>query len=195
MYRKIIITFALLEVAFASFLDGDFKLLDGVKLVAVRDSNSIEDGRSFGNKPLYRIAKFLQNHELHVKLPNLIEKDKIGQIFSESMKIIDDSNKENNATGRGKGDGGASSLALLGLMFAKTIGAAGIGGLGLLTMKALAVSALALMLSAIVGIKKLTSHDDHDDHQVIYAGHHGHHRRRRDINTPLPYQGWTEYQN
>ncbi|XP_050357357.1 uncharacterized protein LOC126778052 [Nymphalis io] len=195
MYRKFVVTFALFEVAFASFLDGDLKLLDGVKLVSVQDSNSIEDGRSFGNTPLYRIAKFLQNHELHVKLPNLIEKDKISQILTESMKIIDDSNKENNATGRGKGDGGAGSLALLGLMFAKTLGAAGIGGLGLLTMKALAVSALALMLSAVVGIKKLTSHDDHDDHQVIYAGHHGHHRRRRDINTPLPYQGWTEYQN
>lgn len=61
-------------------------------------------------------------------------------------------------------------------------------------LQALAVSALALMLSAIVGVKKLASHDDHEDHQVIYAGHHGHHRKRRHIETPLPYQGWTEYQ-
>lgn len=51
-----------------------------------------------------------------------------------------------------------------------------------------------MMLSAIVGVKKLTSHDDHDDHQVIYAGHGHHHRKRRDVNTPLPYQGWKEYQ-
>ncbi|XP_045780280.1 uncharacterized protein LOC123877521 [Maniola jurtina] len=141
------------------------------------------------------MAKFLHNHELHVKLPNLIEKDKLSKILSESLKAIDESYKEKNVTGRGsKGDGGGS-LALLGLMFAKTLGAAGIGGLGLLTMKALAVSALALMLSAIVGVKKLTSHDDHEDHQVIYAGHHGSHRRRRDTPLPyqaLPYQGWVD---
>ncbi|CAH2097092.1 unnamed protein product [Euphydryas editha] len=195
MYRKLILSAFLIDAAFGSMLDGDFNIFDGVRLVAVKDSNNLEDGRSFGDTPLYRIAKFLQNHELHVKLPNLIEKDKLTQLFSESLKVIDDSYKEKAVTGRGKGGGGAGSLALLGLMFAKTMGAAGIAGLGLLTMKALAVSALALLLSAIVGVKKLASHDDHDDHQVIYAGHHGHHRRRRDINTPLPYQGWKEYQN
>ncbi|XP_038219434.1 uncharacterized protein LOC119837761 [Zerene cesonia] len=192
MYREIALV-ALLSSARAAILDGDIDLTDGITLVGVPVSNSLEDeGRSMGDSPLYRMAKFLQGHELHVKLPNLIEKDKISQLLAESLKVVDEY-KENNVTGRRKG-GGGGSLALLGLMFAKTIGAAGIGGLGLLTMKALAVSALALMLSAIVGVKKLTAHDDHDDHQVIYAGH-GHHRRRRELHTPLPYRGWTEYQN
>ncbi|XP_050685634.1 uncharacterized protein LOC126980056 [Leptidea sinapis] len=190
MYRLVILTFVSSALA---YLDGDIDLTDGIKLVGVPVSNSIEDeGRSLGASPFYKIARFLQGHELHVKLPSLIEKEKLSQVFAESLKAVDETYKEKAATGRGKGDGGTGSLALLGLMFAKTIGAAGIGGLGLLTMKALAVSALALMLSAIVGIKKLTSHDDHDDHQVIYAGH-GHHRRKRDLHTPLPYQGWTEY--
>lgn len=94
MYRKLILCTFLIEAAFGSLLDGDFNLFDGVRLVSVKDSNSIEDGRSFGDTPLYRIAKFLQNHELHVKLPNLIEKDKITQIFSESLNIIDDSYKD-----------------------------------------------------------------------------------------------------
>ncbi|CAF4869375.1 unnamed protein product [Pieris macdunnoughi] len=193
MFRKIVML-ALCSGTFA-LLDSDIDLADGVKLVNVPISNSLEEsGRSLGDSMLFRVAKFLQGHELHVKLPNLIEKDKLSRVFQESLKVVDESYKESNGTGRGKGDGGGS-MALLGLMFAKTLGAAGIGGLGLLTMKALAVSALALMLSAIVGVKKLTSHDDHDDHQVIYAGHHGHHRRRREITTPLPYQGWTEYQN
>lgn len=61
-------------------------------------------------------------------------------------------------------------------------------------LQALALAGMALVLAAIVGLKK-HSHDDHDDHQVIYAGHHGHHRRRRDVplDTPLPYQGWAQY--
>ncbi|KPJ03639.1 hypothetical protein RR46_04251 [Papilio xuthus] len=192
MYREASVLLTFISLGLASLLDGDFDITDGVKLVSIPVSNSIEDeGRSFDNSPLWRMAKFLQGHELHVKLPNIIEKEKISNLLAESLKIVDESYKSNNATGRGKGDGGGG-LALLGLMFAKTIGAAGIGGLGLLTMKALAVSALALMLSAIVGVKKLASHDDHDDHQVIYAGH-GHHRKRRDIDTPLPYRGWTQY--
>ncbi|XP_049880880.1 uncharacterized protein LOC126377222 [Pectinophora gossypiella] len=194
MYRELSLLLSLSTLALGSFLDGDFELADGVKLVSIPVSNSLEDeGRSFGkDSALFRMARFLQGHELHVKLPNLIEKDKINQVFTESLKAVDETYKDNAETGRGKGGGG--SLALLGLMFAKTIGAAGIGGLGLLTMKALALSALALMLSAIVGVKKLASHDDHDDHQVIYAGRHGHHRRRRDLDTPLPYKGWKEYQ-
>ncbi|VVC90305.1 unnamed protein product [Leptidea sinapis] len=171
MYRLVILTFVSSALA---YLDGDIDLTDGIKLVGVPVSNSIEDeGRSLGASPFYKIARFLQGHELHVKLPSLIEKEKLSQVFAESLKAVDETYKEKAATGRGKGDGGTGSLALLGLMFAKTIGAAGIGGLGLLTMK-------------------LTSHDDHDDHQVIYAGH-GHHRRKRDLHTPLPYQGWTEY--
>ncbi|CAG4964242.1 unnamed protein product [Parnassius apollo] len=194
MLREAAVLLAVASLGFGSLLDGDLDLADGVKLVSIPVSNSLEDeGRSLGNSPLFRMAKFLQGHELHVKLPNLIEKDKISHLFEESLKIVDESYKNNNVTGRGKGDGGASSMALLGLMFAKTMGAAGIGGLGLLTMKAMALSALALMLSAIVGVKKLASSDDHDDHQVIYAGHHGHRRRRDLTDTPLPYRGWTEY--
>ncbi|OWR52874.1 hypothetical protein KGM_200234 [Danaus plexippus plexippus] len=193
MYR-LFIALSLVSVVFGSFLDGDIQLTEGVKLVGVPVTNSLDEGRSLGDSPFYRMAKFLQGHELYVKLPSLIEKDKLTRIMSESLKAIDESSKNTTVTGRGKGDGGGS-LALLGMMFAKTMGAAGIGGLALLTMKALAASALALMLSAIVGVKKLTSHDDHDDHQVIYAGHHGHHRRRRDLITPLPYQGWRDYRH
>lgn len=37
-------------------------------------------------------------------------------------------------SGRGKGKGG-EGIALIGMMFAKALGAIGIGGLGLLTMK------------------------------------------------------------
>ncbi|XP_075986660.1 osiris 5 [Anticarsia gemmatalis] len=191
MYRTIVILATLYGATIGSLLDGDIDLAEGVKLVKI-NSNSIEDeGRSFGdNSPLTRMAKFLEGHELHVKLPNLIEKERVTQYLADSLKFVDSSYKENAVSGRGKG-GGGGGVALIGLMFAKALGAMGIGGLGLLTMKALAVSALALMLSAIVGVKKLASHDGHDDHQVIYAGH-GHHRRRRDV-TPLPYRGWTHY--
>lgn len=38
------------------------------------------------------------------------------------------------ATGRGKGGGGAG-VAIIGMMFAKAMGAMGLGGVGLLTMK------------------------------------------------------------
>ncbi|XP_063834627.1 uncharacterized protein LOC135083813 [Ostrinia nubilalis] len=194
MYREAVLVFALIGTAIGSILDGDLDLADGVRLVSIPVSNNLEDeGRSFGgNAILFRMAKFLQGHELHVKLPKLIEKEKLTEFFADSLKTVDETYKENKATGRGKGGGGGGA-ALLGLMFAKALGAAGIGGLGLLTMKALAVSAMALLLSAVVGVKKLTSHDDHDDHQVIYAGHHGHHRRRRDLVTPLPYRGWEQY--
>ncbi|KAJ2940087.1 hypothetical protein O0L34_g14124 [Tuta absoluta] len=189
---------ALSSFALGSFLDGDIDLADGVKLVSIPVSNSIEDGgRSYGNSVVSRMAKFLQGHELHVSLPNLIEKEKVTQAFAEGLKAVDEQYKESAAgTGRGKGDGGASGIALLGLMMAKALGAAGLGGVGLLTAKALSLSALALVLSAIVGVKKMTQHEDHDDHQVIYAdAHHGHHhRRRRELETPLPYQGWREYQ-
>ncbi|XP_053619659.1 uncharacterized protein LOC128680487 [Plodia interpunctella] len=194
MYQ-VAVVLGLVTSAFAGFLDGDLQLTEGVKLVGIPVSNSLEEeGRSFGdNSVLYRMAKFLQGHELHVKLPQLIEKDKITHMFSESLKAVDQTYNNSSVSGRGKGGGGGASVALLGMMFAKALGAAGIGGLGLLTMKALAVSALALLLSAVVGVKKLAHHDDHDDHQVIYAGHHGHHRRRRDLDMPLPYQGWVEY--
>ncbi|XP_037876593.1 uncharacterized protein LOC110385178 [Bombyx mori] len=187
MYR-FLVPFVFLTSALGSFLDKDIDLADGVKLVSIPVPKTLENGRSFDNSVLYRMAKFLQGHELHIKLPKLIEKDRVAQIFAQSLKVVDETYKENGVTGRGKGDG-SGGVALLGMMFAKALGALGIGGLGLLTMKALAASALALMLSAIVGVKKLTSHDDHDDHQVIYAGHHGHHRRRREA-TPLPYRGW-----
>ncbi|XP_026734670.1 uncharacterized protein LOC113498731 [Trichoplusia ni] len=194
MYREVTVFVALCGVAFASFLDGDIDLLEGVKLIRIPVSNSLEDeGRSFGeNSPLFRMAKFLQGHELHVKLPTLIEKDRVTQFVADTLKVVDNSYKENAVSGRGKGKGG-EGIALIGMMFAKALGAIGIGGLGLLTMKALAASALALMLAAIVGVKKLTSHEGGEDHQVIYAGHHGHHRRRREV-TPLPYRGWKEYQ-
>ncbi|KAJ8709517.1 hypothetical protein PYW08_009521 [Mythimna loreyi] len=197
MYRELTVLVALCGIAFASLLDGDIDLADGVRLARIPVTNSLEDeGRSFGeNSPLFRMAKFLQGHELHVKLPNLIEKDRVTQFLADSLKVVDESYKENSVTGRGKG-GGGGGVALLGMMFAKALGAIGIGGLGLLTMKALAASALALMLAAIVGVKKLSSHDGGEDHQVIYAGHHGHHRRRRDADdvTPLPYRGWRQYE-
>uniref|UniRef100_A0A2A4J538 Osiris 5 n=1 Tax=Heliothis virescens TaxID=7102 RepID=A0A2A4J538_HELVI len=195
MFREVSIFVTLYGLTIASLLDGDIELIDGVRLAKIPVTNSLEDeGRSFGeNSPLFRMAKFLEGHELHVKLPNLIEKDRVTQFVADSLKVVDETYKENSVTGRGKG-GGGGGVALLGLMFAKALGAIGIGGLGLLTMKALAASALALMLAAIVGVKKLASHDGGEDHQVIYAGHHGHHRRRRDI-TPLPYRGWRHYEN
>lgn len=93
MYR-VLITLAVINLATASLWDGDLSIADGVKLVSVHDNSVEDESRSLGSTPLLRIAKFLQNHELHVKLPNLIEKDKLGQILSESLKAIDDSNKE-----------------------------------------------------------------------------------------------------
>ncbi|XP_063389330.1 uncharacterized protein LOC134675099 [Cydia fagiglandana] len=190
MYRLFLVTLAL-GTTYGALLDGDIDLADGVKLVSIPVSNSLEDeGRGFGDSPLFRVAKFLQGHELRVKLPNLVEKDKISKIVEESLRTVDETYRNSAGTGRGKG-GGGGSIALLGLMMAKTLGAVGLGGVALLTMKALAASALALMLSAIVGVKKLASHDDHEDHQVIYAGHHGHHRRKREA--PLPYRGWAKH--
>ncbi|KAL4708515.1 hypothetical protein ACJJTC_014123 [Scirpophaga incertulas] len=195
MYREALFVLSLVYVSLGSILDGDVEITDGVRLVSVPVSNSLEDGgRSFsGNSVLLRMAKFLEGHELLVKLPKLIEKDKMLEFLADSLKTVDETYKDSKVTGRGKGGGGAGSVAILGMMMAKMMGAAGLGGLGLLTMKALAVSAMALLLSAVVGVKKLASHDDHDDHQVIYAGHHGHHRKRRHIDTPLPYKAWTQY--
>lgn len=98
MYREFFLVLPLVTVTLAGFLDGDLQLADGVKLVGIPVSNSLEDeGRSFGdNSVLFRMAKFLQGHELHVKLPNLIEKDKLTQIFAESLKTVDESYKENS---------------------------------------------------------------------------------------------------
>lgn len=97
MYRLVFILALGLPV-FGSFLDGDLDLTDGVKLVSIPVSNSLEDeGRSFGDHSvLYRMAKFLQGHELHVKLPNLIEKDKVTKVFAESLKAVDETYKESN---------------------------------------------------------------------------------------------------
>lgn len=97
MYRKLLVVFALTSPILGSLLDGDLDITDGVKLVSVPVSNSLEDeGRSFGdNSPLYRMAKFLEGHELHVKLPNLIEKEKLSQLFSQSLKTVDETYKEN----------------------------------------------------------------------------------------------------
>lgn len=98
MYRETIVVSALINVVLCSLLSGDFDIADGVKLVSIRDdSNSLEDeSRSIADSPLFRIAKFLHSHELHVRLPNLIEKDKVTKLFSESLKAIDESYKEKN---------------------------------------------------------------------------------------------------
>lgn len=97
MYRKLLVFVALTTPILGSLLDGDLDIADGVKLVSIPVSNSLEDeGRSLGeNSPLYRMAKFLQGHELHVKLPNLIEKDKLSQVFSQSLKAVDETYKDN----------------------------------------------------------------------------------------------------
>lgn len=96
MYR--IFVALVFSCAYASFLDGDLELSDGVKLVSVPVSNNIDnEGRSFGDHSvLYRMAKFLQGHELQVKLPTLIEKEKITQVFSDSLKAVDETYKESN---------------------------------------------------------------------------------------------------
>lgn len=97
MYQILLVVFALTTPILGSLLDGDLDIADGVKLVSIPVSNSLEDeGRSLGeNSPLYRMAKFLQGHELHVKLPNLIEKEKLSQVFSQSLKAVDETYKEN----------------------------------------------------------------------------------------------------
>lgn len=97
MYRKAAIVLTLIGVALGSILDGDLDLADGVRLVSIPVSNNLEDGgRSFGgNSILFRMAKFLQGHELHVKLPKLIEKDKLTDFFADSLKTVDETYKEN----------------------------------------------------------------------------------------------------
>lgn len=96
MYRKLVVLVTLCGVTLGSLLDGDIDLADGVRLVKI-PSNSLEDeGRSFGdNSPLTRMAKFLEGHELHVKLPNLIEKDRVTQNLADALKFVDSSYKEN----------------------------------------------------------------------------------------------------
>lgn len=96
MYR--ILVPLVFSCAYASFLDGDLELTDGVKLVSVPVSNNIDDeGRSFGDHTvLNRMAKFLEGHELQVKLHNLIEKEKITQMFGDSLKAVDETYKESN---------------------------------------------------------------------------------------------------
>lgn len=98
MYREVSVLVALVGISCASLLDGDIDLLDGVRLARIPVTNSLEDeGRSFGeNSPLFRMAKFLEGHELHVKLPNLIEKDRVTQFLADSLKVVDDSYKENS---------------------------------------------------------------------------------------------------
>lgn len=98
MYREVTVLLALCGFTIASLLDGDIDLADGVRLARIPVSNSIEDeGRSFGeNSALLRMAKFLQGHELHVKLPNLIEKDRVTQFVADTLKVVDESYKENS---------------------------------------------------------------------------------------------------
>lgn len=98
MYREVTVLVALCATTFASLLDGDIDLVEGVRLARIPVTNSLEDeGRSFGeNSPLFRMAKFLQGHELHVKLPNLIEKDRVTQFVADTLKVVDESYKENS---------------------------------------------------------------------------------------------------
>ncbi|GBP17567.1 hypothetical protein EVAR_12277_1 [Eumeta japonica] len=190
MFREGLYLLVLINAVLCShnFLDGDMDLAEGVKLVSVPVSNSLQDesGRSFGeNSPLFRMAKFLQGHELHVKLPNLIEKDKISQIFSESLKAVDETYKENSVSGRGN-KGGGGGILLLGMMFAKTLAAAGIGGLALLTMKADEKDndVVPRRWSCIWASSKSNLR------MVIWDSHAG--RRRRKTKYPQWYQGISE---
>ncbi|XP_017781611.1 PREDICTED: uncharacterized protein LOC108566310, partial [Nicrophorus vespilloides] len=140
------------------------------------------------------VENYLQNHELRIKLPELMPGEGFGRTFKDAMEGFDSSA---TGTARGKGGkGGMGGIMIMGLMMGKMMAALGLGGVGLLAMKALMVSALALMLSMVIGLKKLVS-SEHDDggHTVIHASHgHDHHRRKREA-TDMAYQGWADQQS
>uniref|UniRef100_A0A6P7GDT6 Uncharacterized protein LOC114336180 n=1 Tax=Diabrotica virgifera virgifera TaxID=50390 RepID=A0A6P7GDT6_DIAVI len=171
----------------------DVKLGDGVHIVSVKSENdaraSVDDGTVLGV-----IEHYLENHELRIRLPELMPGEGFGRAFKTAMEEVD---AKDESTGRGKGGkggGGMGGVMIIGLMMGKLLAALGIGGVGLLAMKALMVSALALMLSVIIGLKKLV-HSDHEEHghTVIHAGGHGHEYRRKREAADMAYHAWNKF--
>ncbi|XP_057652261.1 uncharacterized protein LOC130891489 [Diorhabda carinulata] len=175
----------------------DLKLGDGVHIVSTRSENdaraSTDDGTIFGV-----VEKYLENHELRIRLPELMPGEGFGRAFKAAMDQVNPKTDESSARGKGgggggKGGGGMGGIVVLGMMMGKMMAALGIGGVGLLAMKALMVSALALMLSIIIGLKKLV-HSDHDEgHTVIHAGGHGHEYRKKREANEMAYHAWEKY--
>ncbi|CAG9860654.1 unnamed protein product [Phyllotreta striolata] len=177
------------------------KLGDGVYIVNTRSENdaraNVDDGSILGV-----VENYLGNHELRIRLPELMPGEGFGRAFKTAMDEMDTKQDESSARGGGGGGGGGGKgggggggmggVMVMGMMMGKLLAALGIGGVGLLAMKALMVSALALMLSIIIGLKKLV-HSDHDEgHTVIHAGH-GHEYRKKREAAEMAYKGWPEY--
>nr|XP_022917861.1 uncharacterized protein LOC111427108 [Onthophagus taurus] len=177
----------------------DVTIGEGVHLINTASPNdaraNMDDGTFIGS-----VENYLRNHEIRIKLPELMPEEGVGRAF----KVVMDGFESNDlGSPRGKGGlgggkgGGLGGVMMMGLMMGKMMAALGLGGVGLLAMKALMVSAMALMLSMIIGLKKLLS-SDHDDggHTVIHASpSHGggyDHRKKRDA-AEMAYKAWSSY--
>lgn len=68
---------------------GDLKIIDGVELVRTQSlgdggGRSLNDGTVLG-----KLAGYLQSHEIRVKLPDLIRKNDMNGVFSETLRSFD----------------------------------------------------------------------------------------------------------
>ncbi|CAH1154272.1 unnamed protein product [Phaedon cochleariae] len=202
--------FQIVAKVFRQFLKSqpeDLLLGDGVHIVSTSGASGENGARANADdgSVLGVLEHYLDNHELRIRLPELMPGEGFGRAFKDAMNEVEGQKDTSSARGKGGGGGGKGGgggmggVMVMGLMMGKMLAALGIGGVGLLAMKALMVSALALMLSVIIGLKKLV-HSDHDDggHTVIHAGHGGHggheYRKKRELASGMAYKGWNEYE-
>ncbi|KAL3268019.1 hypothetical protein HHI36_007152 [Cryptolaemus montrouzieri] len=80
---------------FIHFLDSqpeDIKLSEGVHLVSIKSDN---EGRALNKDKsvLGAVENYLQNHEIRIKLPELMPGEDFGRSFKEAIDDIDESNE------------------------------------------------------------------------------------------------------
>lgn len=73
---------------------GDLKIVDGVELV--KTQNLGDGGRQMGDEDdsmLGNALRFLQSHEFRVRLPDLLGRDKMKDVISESLSTVEEQSK------------------------------------------------------------------------------------------------------
>ncbi|XP_067008104.2 uncharacterized protein Osi5 [Anabrus simplex] len=180
----------------AQLLDGQrsLEISKGLKIVKVEESNAVGRGLTDHEESnlLARMSRYLQSHELRVRLPELLPSSEDWNRILEGI----DKEREGSSCGR-KNKGGMGLVMAMGGMMWSMMTMAGMGALGLVAMKALALASMALVLAGVAAIKKLTSKDDDGGHHVsvvpVHHGGeygHGHRRKREDSAYQLPYRGY-----
>lgn len=73
---------------------GDLKIVDGVELV--KTQNLGDGGRQLGGEDdsmLGNALRFLQSHEFRVRLPDLLGRDKMKDVISETLSTVEEQSK------------------------------------------------------------------------------------------------------